>query len=213
MYRARILIADDHPLVVESVTQLLEPTYSVVGTARTGHEVLEAAKTLQPDLVFLDANMPEMNGFEAAKQLKRLLPTAKILFLTMRTDAVSVSEAFRAGAAGYVLKQDAAEELLDAVKTVMMNRRYVSSQLSIEIREVIECAWSRPEGYTANLTVRQRQILVLLANGSSTKQIAADLHISKKTVEFHKANITRKLGVHSTSDLIRFALTSGMTAL
>ncbi|MBX3300621.1 MAG: response regulator transcription factor [Nitrospira sp.] len=213
MARARIVIADDHPLVVESVTQLLEPTFAVVGTARTGHEVIEAATTLHPDIVFLDANMPEMGGFDAAKTLKRVLPLVRIIFVTMRTDAVAVSEAFRAGATGYVLKQDAAEELLAAVHSVLLNRRYVSAQLSLEIRDVIEADWSRPEGYTAHLTERQRQILVLLANGGHTKQIAEELHISMKTVEFHKANLARKLGVHTTSELIRFALAAGLTTL
>jgi DNA-binding NarL/FixJ family response regulator len=213
MYSARILLGDDHPLVLESVKQLLEPDFSVVGTAQTGQQVLEAAQKLQPDIVLLDANMPGMNGFEAARRLKALLPTVKIIFVTMLTEAIAVSEGFRAGAMGYVLKQDASDELHAAVKSVMANRRFVSSKLDMEVREAMECQWSRPEGYTTNLTERQRQILALLANGSSTKNIAKALNISMKTVEFHKANITRKLGVRTTSDLIRVALASGMTAL
>jgi len=213
MYNARILLADDHPLVLESVKQLLEPEFSVVGTAKTGQEVLDEAKRLQPDIVLLDVNMPGMNGFEAARQLKSLLPAVKIIFVTMLTEAVAVSEGFRAGAMGYVLKQDAADELYAAVNSVMANRRFVSSKLDMEVREAMECQWSRPEGYTTNLTERQRQILAMLANGSSTKNIAKELNISMKTVEFHKANITRKLGVRTTSDLIRVALASGMTAL
>ncbi len=213
MYSAHILLADDHPLVLESMKQLLEPTFSVVGTARTGQEVLDAAKALRPDIVLLDGNMPGMSGFEAARKLKSLLPMVKIIFVTMLTEAVYVSEAFRAGATGYVLKQAASDELHEAVKSAMINRRYVSSQLNTEVREAMECEWSKPEGYTSDLTQRQRQILVMLANGSSTKSIAKDLNISMKTVEFHKANITRKLGVRTTSDLIRFALASGMTAL
>lgn len=213
MYRARILLADDHPLVLESVKQLLEPDFSVVGTAQTGQQVLEEAQTLQPDIVLLDANMPGMSGFETARRLKALLPTTKIIFVTMLTEAIAVSEGFRAGAMGYVLKQDASDELHAAVKSVMANQRFVSSKLDMEVREAMECHWSRPEGYTTNLTERQRQILALLANGSSTKNIAKELNISMKTVEFHKANITRKLGVRTTSDLIRVALASGMTAL
>ena len=213
MYSARILLGDDHPLVLESVKQLLEPDFSVVGTAQTGQQVLEAAQKLQPDIVLLVANMPGMNGFEAARRLKALLPTVKIIFVTMLTEAIAVSEGFRAGAMGYVLKQDASDELHAAVKSVMANRRFVSSKLDMEVREAMECQWSRPEGYTTNLTERQRQILALLANGSSTKNIAKALNISMKTVEFHKANITRKLGVRTTSDLIRVALASGMTAL
>lgn len=213
MYSARILLADDHPLVLESVKQLLEPEFSVVGTAKTGQEVLDEAQRLHPDIVLLDVNMPGMNGFEAARQLKSLLPAVKVIFVTMLTEAVAVSEGFRAGAMGYVLKQDAADELYAAVNSVMANRRFVSSKLDMEVREAMECQWSRPEGYTTNLTERQRQILAMLANGSSTKNIAKELNISMKTVEFHKANITRKLGVRTTSDLIRVALASGMTAL
>jgi len=213
MYSARILLADDHPLVLESVKQLLEPDFLVVGTVQTGQQVLEQAQKLQPDIVLLDANMPGMNGFEAARKLKTLLPAVKIIFVTMLTEAIAVSEGFRAGAMGYVLKQDASDELHAAVKSVMANRRFVSSKLDMEVREAMECQWSRPEGYTTNLTERQRQILAMLANGSSTKHIAKELNISMKTVEFHKANITRKLGVRTTSDLIRVALSSGMTAL
>ncbi len=213
MPSARILLADDHPLVLESVKQLLEPDFSVVGTAQTGEQVLEEAMKLHPDVVLLDANMPGMSGFEAARKLKTILPMVKIIFVTMLTEAVAVSEGFRAGAMGYVLKQDAVDELHAAVKSVMANRRFVSSKLDLEVREAMECEWSRPEGYTTNLTERQRQILAMLANGSSTKNIAKDLNISMKTVEFHKANITRKLGVRTTSDLIRVALASGMTAL
>ena len=213
MYSARILLADDHPLVLESVKQLLEPDFSVVGTAQTGQQVLEEAQKLNPDIVILDANMPGMSGFETARKLKTILPTTKIIFVTMLTEAIAVSEGFRAGAMGYVLKQDASDELHAAVKSVMANQRFVSSKLDMEVREAMECQWSRPEGYTTNLTERQRQILAMLANGSSTKNIAKELNISMKTVEFHKANITRKLGVRTTSDLIRVALASGMTAL
>ncbi|MBS0183061.1 MAG: response regulator transcription factor [Nitrospira sp.] len=213
MYSARILLADDHPLVLESVKQLLEPDFLVVGTAQTGQQVLEEAQKLQPDIVLLDASMPGMSGFEAARRLKTLLPTIKIIFVTMLTEAIAVSEGFRAGAMGYVLKQDASDELHAAVKSVMANQRFVSSKLDMEVREAMECQWSRPEGYTTDLTERQRQILSMLANGSSTKNIAKELSISMKTVEFHKANITRKLGVRTTSDLIRVALAAGMTAL
>lgn len=181
--------------------------------AHTGPEVLEAAKTLRPDVVLLDINMPGLSGFETARQLKANQPTIKIIFVTMLSEAVAISEGFRAGATGYVLKQSVSDELHEAVKSVMANRRFLSTNINAEIREAIECGWSRPEGFTSDLTERQRQILVLLANGSSIKHIAKELNISTKTVEFHKANITHKLGVHTTSDLIRFALAEGITSL
>jgi DNA-binding NarL/FixJ family response regulator len=213
MYSARILIADDHPLVVESLRQLLEPTFSVVGTVGTGEELLAAAKALRPEVVLLDVNMPGMSGFEAARQLHLKLPSVKIVFLTMLTEAIAVSEGFRAGASGYVLKQSVSDELYSAVESVLANRRFLSSGIDPQVREAIECEWSRPEGYSSNLTGRQRQVLIMLANGRSTKHIAEELNISTKTVEFHKANITHKLGIRTTSDLIRFALTERMTSL
>lgn len=213
MHSARILIADDHPLVVESLRQLLEPTFSVVGTVGTGEELLAAAEALRPEVVLLDVNMPGMSGFAAARQLHLKLPNVKIVFLTMLAEAIAVSEGFRSGASGYVLKQSASDELYAAVQSVLANRRFLSSGIDPQVREAIECEWSRPEGYSSNLTGRQRQILILLANGRSTKHIAEELKISTKTVEFHKANITHKLGIRTTSDLIRFALTEGMTSL
>ncbi len=213
MHSARILIADDHPLVVESIRQLLEPTFSVVGTVGTGEELLTAAEALRPEVVLLDVNMPGMSGFAAARQLHLKLPNVKIVFLTMLAEAIAVSEGFRSGASGYVLKQSASDELYAAVQSVLANRRFLSSGIDPQVREAIECEWSRPEGYSSNLTGRQRQILILLANGRSTKHIAEELKISTKTVEFHKANITHKLGIRTTSDLIRFALTEGMTSL
>jgi DNA-binding NarL/FixJ family response regulator len=213
MHSARILIADDHPLVVESIRQLLEPTFNVVGTVGTGEELLATAKALRPEVVLLDVNMPGMSGFEAARQLHLKLPSIKIVFLTMQAEAIAVSQGFRSGASGYVLKQSVSDELYSAVESVLANRRFLSSGIDPQVREAIECEWSRPEGYSNNLTGRQRQILILLANGRSTKHIAEELNISTKTVEFHKANITHKLGIRTTSDLIRFALTEGMTSL
>lgn len=213
MHSARILIADDHPLVVESIRQLLEPTFSVVGTVGTGEELLAAAEALRPEVVLLDVNMPGMSGFAAARQLHLKLPNVKIVFLTMLAEAIAVSEGFRSGASGYVLKQSASDELYAAVQSVLANRRFLSSGIDPQVREAIECQWSRPEGYSSNLTGRQRQVLIMLANGRSTKHIAEELKISTKTVEFHKANLTHKLGIRTTSDLIRFALTEGMTSL
>ena len=213
MHSARILIADDHPLVVESIRQLLEPTFSVVGTVGTGEELLAAALALRPEVVLLDVNMPGMNGFAAARQLHLKLPNVKIVFLTMLAEAIAVSEGFRSGASAYVLKQSVSDELYSAVQSVLANRRFLSSGIDPQVHEAIECEWSRPEGYSSNLTGRQRQVLILLANGRSTKHIADELNISTKTVEFHKANITHKLGIRTTSDLIRFALTEGMTSL
>lgn len=213
MFGARVFIVDDHPLIVESLRQLIEPSFTVVGSSHDANELLCRARDLNPDVVLLDASLPEMSGFEAARRLKVLMPTVKIIMVTMLTEAISVSEAFKAGVSGYVLKHSASDELREAIESVMINKRYISRSIDPEVRESIEHTWVRPEGYTSDLTTRQREILVLIADGRPTKDIAQALKISMKTVEFHKANITRKLGVHTTSDLIKFALAQGITSL
>ena len=157
--------------------------------------------------------MPGLSGFAATKQLKKLLPTVKVILVTMLTEAISVSEAFRAGANGYVLKQSVSDELHAAIASVLANKRFVSRKIDPEVREAIEHEWLRPEGYSSDLTGRQREVLVLLAEGRTARSIAQQLHISMKTVEFHKAKIMRKLGVHTTADLIKFALVHGITTL
>ncbi len=213
MHSTKVFLVDDHPLVLDSLRQLIEPHFTVVGSARTADELLCCVKELQPAVVLLDASLPGMNGFEAARRLKALIPTIKIIMVTMLTEAISVSEAFKAGVHGYVLKHAASDELLEAIKSVLLDKRFVSRKIDAEVREAVEHTWTRPEGYTSDLTTRQREILVLLADGRSIKEIAHTLNISMKTVEFHKSNITRKLGVHTTSDLIKFALAQGITSL
>jgi DNA-binding NarL/FixJ family response regulator len=211
--RARVLLVDDHPLVLDSIRQLLEPHFKIVGAVQDAHELLAQVKDLKPDIVLLDACLPGMSGFDAARQLRIMLPAVKIILVTMLTEAIAVSEAFRAGANGYVLKQSASDELHAAIESVLANKRFLSRKIDPDVREAVEHEWFRPEGYSSDLTSRQREILVLLAEGRSTKHIAQELKISMKTVEFHKANITRKLGVHTTSDLIKFALAQGITTL
>jgi DNA-binding NarL/FixJ family response regulator len=191
----------------------LEPDFSVIGAVSNGRELLDLAMHTKPDVILLDASMPDMNGFEAARRLKLELPTAKVVFLTMLSEPIHISEGFRSGASGYVLKQSASEELRAAITSVLANKRYLSEKIAPDIREVIEHEWLRPEGFTGDLTTRQREILVLLTKGCTTKQIAGELQISMKTVEFHKANITRKLGLRTISDLTKFALAQGMTKL
>jgi DNA-binding NarL/FixJ family response regulator len=209
----KILLVDDHPLVLESVSKLLEPHFTIVGTVQNSPEMISRALELRPDVILLDACMPGLNGFAATRELKKILPGVKVILVTMLTEAISISEAFRAGASGYALKQSAAEELRLAIETVLANKRFLSRKIAPEVREALEHEWFRPEGYSADLTDRQREILVLLAQGRTSKKIAQQLNISIKTVEFHKANITRKLGVHTTSELIKFALAQGLTTL
>ena len=208
-----LLLVDDHPLVLESVSKLLEPHFTIVGKVQDSGDIVSRALECRPDVILLDACMPGLRGFAATRELKKRLPKVKVILVTMLTEAISISEGFRAGASGYVLKQSAAEELRLAIETVFANRRFLSEKIAPEIREALEHEWFRPEEYSSDLTGRQREILVLLAQGRSTRHIAQQLNISTKTVEFHKANITRRLGVHTTSDLIKFALAHGLTTL
>ena len=209
----KVLLVDDHPLVLESIHRLLAPHFTIVGTVQKSEDITTRAVEHRPDVILLDACMPGLSGFEATRQLKKLLPSVKVILVTMLTEAISISEAFRAGASGYVLKQSASEDLRAAIDSALANKRFLSEKIEAEIQETVQDEWVRPEGYTSDLTDRQREILALLAEGKTAKQIAQHLHISMKTVEFHKANITRKLGVHTTPDLIKFALAHGITSL
>jgi len=209
----KVLLVDDHPLVLDSIRQLLAPHFTIVDAVQNSEDITARALEQRPDVVLMDACMPGIDGFEATRQLKRLLPNLKVILVTMLTEPISISEAFRAGASGYVLKQSASEDLRAAIDSVLVNKRFLSPKIEAEIQETVQDDWVRPEGYTSDLTNRQREILVLLADGKTAKQIALQLHISVKTVEFHKANITRKLGVHTTSDLIKFALAQGITSI
>jgi DNA-binding NarL/FixJ family response regulator len=209
----KILLVDDHPLVLESLSKLLELHFTIVGKIQDSGEIISRALENRPDVILMDAHMPGLSGFGATTELKKHLPKVKVILVTMLTEAIFISEAFRAGANGYVLKQSASEELRLAIETVLANKRFLSQTIWPEVREAMQHEWLKPEGYSADLTIRQREILILLSRGATAKQIAQELHISIKTVEFHRASITRKLGVHTTSDLIKFALAHGLTTL
>jgi DNA-binding NarL/FixJ family response regulator len=213
MHQPRIFIADDHPLVVEGFRQLLANDTVIVGTAHRGAELLEKATKLAPDIVLLDVSMPDTNGFDLIQTLKRKIPRVKIILVTMLSEPFYVSEGFRKGANGYVLKQSASDELMAAIRTVMKDRRYVSAEVAPDVRESVENPWVRPEGYSVQLTPRQDAVLRMFANGLTAKTIATKMGISVKTVEFHKAGIVKKLGLKTASDLTRFALSQGLTEL
>ncbi len=210
---AKVMLVDDHPLVLESLTKLLDPHFTIVGTVQYSGDIVSRALEHRPDVILLDACMPQLSGFAATRELKKHLPKVKVILVTMLTEAISISEAFRAGANGYVLKQSASDELRMAIDTVLAHKRFLSYTIDPQVREAVEHEWFRPEGYSGNLTGRQREILALLSEGRTARNIAQHLNISMKTVEFHKANITHKLGVHTTSDLIKFALAEGITTL
>ena len=209
----KILLVDDHPLVLESLSTLLEPHFAIVGRVQDARDIVSRAGEYRPDVILMDACMPGTNGFEATREIKKHLPKVKVIVVTMLMEATSISEAFRSGANGYLLKQSASEELLEAIHTVLGSRRFLSQKIAAEVRESLEHEWFRSADYSGKLTDREREVLVLLSQGGSAKQIAKQLDISIKTVEFHRANITRKLGVHTISELTKFALAHGLTTL
>jgi DNA-binding NarL/FixJ family response regulator len=207
MLKPRILLADDHALVLEGFRRILEDQYDLVGTAGDGHALLAAAKTVQPDIVILDVSMPLLNGIDAAAQLKKICPTAKIIIVTMHADAEYVRSAFEAGASAYVLKRSAVDELEQAIRVVLAGHNYITPLIT---KELVDAYLSTTSEKPRGLTPRQREVLQLLAEGRTAKEIANLLNITSRTVEFHKGQIMDQLKLKTTADLIKYALTHGI---
>lgn len=201
--RPTILLADDHAMVAAGLSKLLQEEFDLVGTVSDGRAAVSAAHEHHPDVVLLDISMPMMNGLEAARRIHMDSPACKLIFLTMHSDRTFVMEAFRAGASGYVLKGSAVSELSTAVHEVLNDRFYVTPLVGKIVPEEFIRNLERPR---PALSGRQREVLQLVAEGHSAKQIAGILNISSKTVEFHKALIMKKLGLRSTAELVRYAL-------
>ncbi len=208
MGRLRILIADDHTLLVEAFVKLLEPKYEVVGTAEDGRALLTEAQRLKPDIILADISMPRLNGLDAAYQIKQTWPEAKLIFLTVNEDPGLVAEAFRMGASGYLLKNCSASELFRAIQQVSLGRAYVTPLVA---QGMLESFVQDPQGReVSKLTTRQREILQLLAEGNSMKQVAAVLNVAPRTVAFHKYRIMKRLGLTNNAELIQLAIREGM---
>jgi len=213
--RPRILIADDHSLILAGIRKLVETEGDVVGTVEDGRALVEEAQKLRPDLILLDISMPLLNGLDAARQLTKLVPDSKLIFLTMHATPTYATEAFKAGASGYLIKRSAASELKQAIQAVMRGQHYMTPLIT---KDVLAATLHPPEALVPNrpvsaLTPRQREVLQLIAEGKGTKEIATLLNISVKTVEFHKFRIMDALDLHSTADLIRYALSEGLVSL
>jgi DNA-binding NarL/FixJ family response regulator len=209
MLKPRILLADDHTFVLEGFRRILEEHYELVGTAGDGRALLTAAKTAQPDIVIMDISMPLLNGIDATTQLKKICPQAKIIIVTMHADVEYVRSAFEAGASAYVLKGSAVDELEQAIQAVLGGHSYITPLITKELVDVYLSATSeKPRG----LTPRQREVLHLLAEGRTAKEIANRLNITARTVEFHKAQILAHLHLKTTADLIKYALTHGIVS-
>lgn len=210
MKRPRVLLADDHTLVLDGLRKILEPECEVVGAVEDGRSLLAAAKQLKPDIILLDISMPLLNGVEAARRLRAVAPGAKVIFVTMHADATYVAGAFRAGASGYVLKRCASLELLKAINQVLSGCEYVTPLIRKDLGELP--GWPLGAGEASGeLTVRQREVVQLVAEGHPVKEIAVILNISSKTVAFHKANVMRRLGIRSTAELTKYALEHGIS--
>jgi DNA-binding NarL/FixJ family response regulator len=205
MKRPRVLLADDHQMVADALKSVLEPHCEVVGTVNNGHALLEAALTLQPEVIILDVAMPQVNGLDAARHLKHSVPKAKLIFLTMNEDPQLVGEAFRAGASAFLLKQSAVSELTDAVEKVLKGSSYVTpraakGQANIFLRgpEAREKA--------AEPTLRQREVIQLMAEGHSMKEAADILKITMRTVACHKYAAMELLQLKTNAELVRYAI-------
>lgn len=209
MKRPRALVADDHALVSAGISKLLENECELVASVSDGRSLVAAAKDHHPDVILLDISMPVLNGLEAARQIRADSPGAKLIFVTVHSDTPYVVEAFRAGASGYVLKRCAASELLTAVNDVLNNKVYLTPLVRTA---AVESFMKSPNQKTEVLSARQREVLQLVAEGHSAKEIAKTLKISSKTVEFHKGLIMKKLDLHSTAELTRYAIESGIAA-
>lgn len=200
----RVLLADDHRLVVEAFKQLLEPEYCVVGTVTDGRTLLAVAPKLNPDVILLDISMPLLNGLDAGRRLKQMMPAVKLIYLTVNEDPDLAAEAFRLGASGYVVKSAVASELFQAIPEVLKGRPYVSPLVT---EGLVDCMKNPKHRHgSAKLTTRQREVLQLLAEGRAMKQVAATLNITPRTVAFHKYRMMEELGFKTNADLIRFAV-------
>lgn len=204
MGKPRVLLADDHTLVVEALKKLLENEFEIVGMVHDGRTLLQVAPNLKPDVVLVDISMPMLNGLDAGRQLKKLLPNTKLIVLTVNEDFEVASEALHAWASGYLLKNSPASELIRAISDVLKGRRYVA--LPIAKRQMEEFIRDPRPVRARNLTSRQREVLQLLGEGRSMKEAAAVLQVATRTIAFHKYRIMEEYGLRSNSDLVRFAI-------
>jgi DNA-binding NarL/FixJ family response regulator len=213
MSKSRVLLADDHQILAEGLRGLLEPEFEVAGVVADGRELVAAAKKHRPDVIVADITMPSLNGIEAAVLLREAGVKAKVVFLTMHRDVAYARRALECGASGYVLKHSAASELVTAVREALRGQTYVTPMIAGELFQSYREGDSRPHDSMRRFTVRQREVLQLFAEGRSAKEVAAILHISPRTAEFHKARILEALGIQNTTELIQYAIRSGIISV
>ena len=215
--KPNVIVADDHRLVAEGIVKILEKEYRVVATPMDGRSFIEAAEKFRPELALVDISLPGLNGLDACRHVKKSCPEVKIVILTMHAEQHFVNEAFRIGVQGYVLKTSLADELLFAAKEVLKGCTYISPTVAQGlVNQALESSTepqSRPNTTpTVTLSLRQREVLQLVAEGKSNKEIASTINVSVKTIEFHKSRISKELGVHTTAELTKQAITLGLIA-
>jgi len=204
--RVRVVLADDHKMVGEALAALLKDSFDVVALVRDGHALIEEATRSKPDVIVTDVFMPLLNGIDAARQLKNRGIESKFVFLTMQADAKVAAEAFRAGASAFVSKESAAEELIQAIQEAVQGKAYITSLVAKDMIEILVDAKTSPAGMDPSLTTRQREVLQLIAEGRTMKEIGSVLGISVRTAETHKYEMMEALGVQTTAELIHWAI-------
>lgn len=210
MNKTSVLLAEDHTIVAEGLKSILEGEFDLIGIVPDGRSLVETAKQLKPDVIVTDISMPLLNGLDAVRQIKREGLPAKIIFLTMHTDIPLATEAFRAGASGYLLKQSASQELITAIHEVVKGHAYVTPLITRDVLSFLMEVSHESEQPTAKLTPRQREVLQLIAEGRTMKEIASILDISTRTVEAHKYEMMQTLSVQTTAELIQYAIKIGL---
>jgi DNA-binding NarL/FixJ family response regulator len=204
--RVRVLLADDHRILAEGLKSLLVPEFDLIGVVEDGRAMVEAAKMLKPDVIVADITMPQLNGIEALEEVRKFDPHVRVIFLTMHRDVVYARRALQAGAVGFVPKHAALDELVLAVRAAAQGRTFISPSLAGELKQ---SSLETPDP-VASLTLRQREILRLLVDGLTTKEIGSKLHISARTVEVHKYRLVESLRVKGNAELIHFAIKHGI---
>ena len=211
MKRTRVLLADDHKIVLEGLRSLLQEDFELVGMVTDGRALVSMALELHPDVIVVDISMPLLNGIEAVRQIKNVDRHVKVVFLTMQPDVTYAIRAFEAGAAGYVLKHSASSELITAIQEAVKGKTYVTPMIAGELMQAYQGGVHRHPDQAWQLTQRQREVLQLLAEGCSAKEIGNIMNISPRTVEFHKYNLMSKLNLKNSSALVQYAIQHGIT--
>ncbi len=211
--KPRVLLADDHRILAEGVQGLLEPEFELVGIVSDGRELVTAAMKLRPDVIVADISMPSLNGIDAAAQIRQAGVSCRVVFLTMQSDVSYARRAMEAGASGYVLKHSAHDELVTAIRDALRGQTYVSPMIAGELLRSYREENPQASDTAQRLTLRQREVLQLSAEGRSAKEIANLLHISSRTAEFHRARLMKVLGVKSTAELVQYAVRNGIISV